>query len=325
MPVVRVGVLAGARGYARVVADGAARGRPLLVVLSMRWFRCLEPLCAKAGLRLATTLTAWQGLPRRRAGRLLPRPVGSDRNRDRLGQVRDHDAWPFPWPAPALVVPAPGHSGDAGPGSPPASWLRIQGCQACRDGSSRLARRYPLPRQAQTPVTPPGYHSPSSPPRGRPRDDPDPAPANASAAILSASADLASLRILACLLPVRPLRHRERRTKCRQQFPFSPAAGRYPPAPARSPSPSTQPGRSPTPMVHRARRMPRWPSGRRRRHLLTSPACANHTQGGKPRPGRGTGASPWAISGPLSSHAVTAKHPGNHLQAYQGRYNSKNV
>jgi hypothetical protein len=37
-----------------------------------------------------------------------------------------------------------------------------------------------------------------------------------------------SRRILACLLPVRPPRHRERRTKCRQQFPSSPAVGRVP-------------------------------------------------------------------------------------------------
>ena len=34
-------------GYARVVADGAASGRPVLVVLSVRRFRCLDPSCAK--------------------------------------------------------------------------------------------------------------------------------------------------------------------------------------------------------------------------------------------------------------------------------------
>ena len=54
------------------------------------------------------------------------------------------------------------------------------------------------------------------------------ASANVSAAVLAAAADLASRRILACLLPVRPPRHRERRTKCRQQFPSSPATGRVP-------------------------------------------------------------------------------------------------
>ena len=34
-------------GYARVVADGAAGGRPVLVVLSVRRFRCPDPLCPK--------------------------------------------------------------------------------------------------------------------------------------------------------------------------------------------------------------------------------------------------------------------------------------
>ena len=34
-------------GYARVVADGAAAGRPVLVVLSVRRFRCPDPSCAK--------------------------------------------------------------------------------------------------------------------------------------------------------------------------------------------------------------------------------------------------------------------------------------
>jgi hypothetical protein len=54
------------------------------------------------------------------------------------------------------------------------------------------------------------------------------ASANVSAAVLAAAAELASRRILACLLPVRPPRHRERRTKCRQQFPSSPPTGRVP-------------------------------------------------------------------------------------------------
>jgi transposase len=34
-------------GYARVVADGAAGGRPVLVALSVRRFRCLDPSCPK--------------------------------------------------------------------------------------------------------------------------------------------------------------------------------------------------------------------------------------------------------------------------------------
>ena len=63
MPVVRVGVLAGARGIRAGGGRWAARGRPPLVDMSMRRFRCLEPVCAKAGPRLATTLTAWQGYP----------------------------------------------------------------------------------------------------------------------------------------------------------------------------------------------------------------------------------------------------------------------
>ena len=35
-------------GYARVVADGAAGGRPVLIALSVRRFRCPEPSCPKA-------------------------------------------------------------------------------------------------------------------------------------------------------------------------------------------------------------------------------------------------------------------------------------
>jgi transposase len=35
-------------GYARVVADGAAGGRPVLIVLSVRRFRCPDPSCPKA-------------------------------------------------------------------------------------------------------------------------------------------------------------------------------------------------------------------------------------------------------------------------------------
>src|SRR5260370_37536982 len=47
-----------------------------------------------------------------------------------------------------------------------------------------------------------------------------------SAAVLAAAAELASRRILSCLLPVQPPRHRGRRTKCRQQFSSSRATGR---------------------------------------------------------------------------------------------------
>jgi transposase len=35
-------------GYARVVADGAAGGRPVLIALSVRRFRCQEPSCPRA-------------------------------------------------------------------------------------------------------------------------------------------------------------------------------------------------------------------------------------------------------------------------------------
>jgi hypothetical protein len=34
-------------GYARVVADSAVGGRPVLIVLAVRRFRCPDPLCAK--------------------------------------------------------------------------------------------------------------------------------------------------------------------------------------------------------------------------------------------------------------------------------------
>ena len=34
-------------GYGRVVADGAAGGRPVLIVLAVRRFRCPDPGCAK--------------------------------------------------------------------------------------------------------------------------------------------------------------------------------------------------------------------------------------------------------------------------------------
>jgi hypothetical protein len=47
VPGMRFAVLAGSWRYARVVADGAAAGRPVLVVLSVRRFRCPDPSCAK--------------------------------------------------------------------------------------------------------------------------------------------------------------------------------------------------------------------------------------------------------------------------------------
>jgi hypothetical protein len=41
-----VGVLARVHGgYARMAADGAAGGRPVLIVVQVRWFRCRNPEC----------------------------------------------------------------------------------------------------------------------------------------------------------------------------------------------------------------------------------------------------------------------------------------
>jgi transposase len=54
-------------GYVRVVADGAAGGRPVLVVLSVRRFRCLEPSCAKV-----TFAEQVQGLTGRYRRRSVP-------------------------------------------------------------------------------------------------------------------------------------------------------------------------------------------------------------------------------------------------------------
>jgi hypothetical protein len=90
------------------------------------------------------------------------------------------------------------------------------------------------------------------------------ASANVSAAVLAAAAELASRRILACLLPIRP--------------------------------PQT---------------LPNW-SGLRKRHRR-----------------RKTAPGPWNRRQPRGDiravvmPAATAKHPGNHTQAYNGRYNSK--
>ena len=54
-------------GYARVVADGAAAGRPVLVVVSVRRFRCLDPSCAKV-----TFAEQAEGLTRRYRRRSVP-------------------------------------------------------------------------------------------------------------------------------------------------------------------------------------------------------------------------------------------------------------
>jgi hypothetical protein len=99
--------------------------------------------------------------------------------------------------------------------------IRIQGCQAAQLAAGP-------DRQPETPVTPARISFTASRREAVRAMTQTLAPANASAAVLAAAAELASRRILACLLPVRPPRHRERRTKCRQQFPSSPATGRVP-------------------------------------------------------------------------------------------------
>jgi hypothetical protein len=105
--------------------------------------------------------------------------------------------------------------------------VRIQGCQAARTGAAaQLASGQA--RQAQTPLTPARISFTAGRREAVRAMTQTLASANVSAAVLAAAGELASRRILACLLPVRPPRHRERRTKCRQQFPSSPATGRVP-------------------------------------------------------------------------------------------------
>jgi transposase len=77
-------------GYARVVADGAAGGRPVLIVLAVRRFRCPDPSCAKvtfveqaAGLtvryrrRSVPLLAMLAGLGLELAGRAAARLAGA--------------------------------------------------------------------------------------------------------------------------------------------------------------------------------------------------------------------------------------------------------
>ncbi len=56
-------------GYARVVADGAAGGRPVLIILSVRRFRCLDPVCVKV-----TFAGQAEGLTGRYRRRSVPLP-----------------------------------------------------------------------------------------------------------------------------------------------------------------------------------------------------------------------------------------------------------
>jgi hypothetical protein len=99
--------------------------------------------------------------------------------------------------------------------------VRIQGCQAAQLAAGPA-------RQPQAPVTPARISFTAGRREAVRTMTQTLASANVSAAVLAAAAERASRRILACLLPVRPPRHRERRTKCRQQFPSSPATRRVP-------------------------------------------------------------------------------------------------
>ncbi len=56
-------------GFARVVADGAAGGRPVLIILSVRRFRCLDPVCVKV-----TFAGQAEGLTGRYRRRSVPLP-----------------------------------------------------------------------------------------------------------------------------------------------------------------------------------------------------------------------------------------------------------
>jgi hypothetical protein len=104
-----------------------------------------------------------------------------------------------------------------------AQLVRIQGCQAItRAGAASL------PQAPGAPLTPARVSFTAGRREAIRAMTQTLASANASAAALAEAAEQASQRILACLLPVRPPRHRERRTKCRQQFPSSPATGRVP-------------------------------------------------------------------------------------------------
>ena len=168
---------------------------------------------------LATTLTDWQAYP---AAELAA-------------------CYPDRWAATETVIGEDKSAiTDAGPSRGPIlrsssphqvtqemqSWItatqlvRIQGCQAARAAAAA--------RQPQAPVTPARISFTAGRREAVRAMTQTLASANVPAAVLAAAAELASRRILACLLPVRPPRHRERRTKCRQQFPSSPATGRVP-------------------------------------------------------------------------------------------------
>ena len=94
--------------------------------------------------------------------------------------------------------------------------------------SSRIARVRPRPQGADTRSPPARIPYIASRREGVRVMTQTLASANAAAAILAAAAERASRRMRDCLLSVRPPRHRKPRTKCRRQFPSSPATGRVP-------------------------------------------------------------------------------------------------
>ena len=175
---------------------------------------------------LATTLTDWQAYPAAELAACYPGRWAATETVIGEDKSAITDAGPFPRSDPALVVPAPGHPGDVGldhrhPAGPHPRLPRHPGRR------SRPARRCPG-SAPKTPATPARVSFTTARREAVRAMTQTLASANVSAAVLTAAADLASRRILACLLPVRPPRHRERRTKCRQQFPSSPATGRVP-------------------------------------------------------------------------------------------------
>ena len=181
-------------GYARVVADGAARGRPLRPTCrcagSAAWSLCAR----RPGHALATTLTDWQAYP---AAELAA-------------------CYPGRWAATETVIGEDKSAiTDAGPSRGPIlrsssphqvtqemwAWItatqlvRIQGCQAARAGAAAQLAAGPA-RQPQTPVTPARISFTAGRREAVRAMTQTLASANASAAVLAAAAELASRRIL---------------------------------------------------------------------------------------------------------------------------------
>ena len=97
--------------------------------------------------------------------------------------------------------------------------------------------------------------------------------------------ELASQRILARLLPVRPPRHRERRTECRQQFPS--VTGQVPASTGKAAITIYPAGQITYADGHTT---PRSMPGRWRHFLAAADLTSRHRR--KTHPARGPGASP---------------------------------